>query len=153
MYAAFGQVSRGRDRLANEQLFRYGVLSDPPTVLGTLNTGHRPRCRCWSPCWSASTCSAGWSICCTIAPARGCLGLAVVLIESFFLLVVIMGGIRVLQNVPALAAPAGPSCMAGRSVEDAIAELLAVLSIDLPAILTGSATSSPTRSGRSSWRR
>ena len=38
IYAAFGEVSETASQLVYEQLFRNGVLSDAPSVLGTLNT-------------------------------------------------------------------------------------------------------------------
>ena len=40
-----------------QQIVRYGVLSDVPTVPGALNSWPSTGCRSWSPCWSACTCS------------------------------------------------------------------------------------------------
>ena len=135
IYAAFGEVSQTASQLANEQLFRNGVLSDAPSVLGTLNT--------------AAT-QHGWWLLLGLAVIyllrRGLdllhertgfrsLGILVALIESFFLLVVIMGGIRIWQQAKLWLT--GREFMAWLdTVRDAILDALAVLSIRLPAVVT-----------------
>jgi hypothetical protein len=135
IYAAFGEVSQTASQLANEQLFRNGVLSDAPSVLGTLNT--------------AATQHGWWLLLGLVVIyllRRGLdllhertgyrsLGILVALVESFFLLVVIMGGIRVWQQAKLWLT--GREFMAWLdTVRDAILEALAVLSIRLPAIVT-----------------
>ena len=96
MYAAFGQVTEAAYRLFVQQMrpLRRDP-SDVPTV------ARRPERR-----WPPTTCGrlvallvglyvlrrAGRSAC-TTAPAGGCSGSLVVLIESFFLLVLILGGV------------------------------------------------------------
>ncbi len=134
MYAAFGQVTDAADQVALEQWIRYGFLGDQPTVLAALNdlaTNHLPAlvgllvglyvARRLLDLVHERT---GWRL----------LGLAVVLIESFFLLVLVMGGVRVFDTfrlwlrdrvvVQWLVA-----------VKNQVAELLAIFKIDLPAVL------------------
>ena len=98
MYAAFGQVEHAANRLVTQQWVRYGFLSDQQTVLGAL--------------YDLATKHLGWLILLLISIYVGrrlldrlaehtgsrILGLVVVLIESFFMLMVIMGGIRVFQT-------------------------------------------------------
>jgi hypothetical protein len=98
MYAAFGQVERAANRLVTQQWVRYGFLSDKQTVLGAL--------------YDLATRHLGWLILLLVSIYMGrrlldhlaertdsrILGLVVVLIESFFMLMVIMGGIRVFQT-------------------------------------------------------
>ncbi|MDN5764010.1 MAG: hypothetical protein L0H41_17065 [Microlunatus sp.] len=134
IYAAFGEVSARAAQLANEQLFRSGVLSDAPSVLGTLHT--------------AAT-EHTWALVAGLVAiyllrrgldllhertGRRVLGLLVALVESFFLLVVIMGGIRVWQL--------GRIWLTNRefmawlaTVRDAVLDALSVISIRLPAVV------------------
>ena len=86
IYAAFGEVSQTASQLANEQLFRNGVLSDAPSVLGTLNTAATQH-----PWWLL----AGLVVIYLLRRALDLLhdrtgyrslGILVALIESFFLL-------------------------------------------------------------------
>jgi hypothetical protein len=98
MYAAFGQVQQAANRLVTQQWVRYGFLSDQQTVLGAL--------------YDLASKHLGWLIALIvgiylsrrfldyIADRTGLriLRLVVVLIESFFMLMVIMGGIRVFQT-------------------------------------------------------
>ena len=110
MYAAFGQVSDSAYRLLTQQSVRYGFLSDQVTVIGALNTlatEHRPEAG--RPGGRVSICSGGSSIYLHERTGWRVLGLGVVLIESFFLLVLILGGIRVFQTFGTVAARAGPS--------------------------------------------
>jgi hypothetical protein len=98
MYAAFGQVQQAANRLVTQQWVRYGFLSDQQTVLGAL--------------YDLASKHLGWLIALIVgiylsrrlldyvADRTGLriLRLLVVLIESFFMLMVIMGGIRVFQT-------------------------------------------------------
>ena len=98
MYAAFGQVQQAANRLVTQQWVRYGFLSDQQTVLGAL--------------YDLASKHLGWLIALIVgiylsrrfldyvADRTGLriLRLVVVLIESFFMLMVIMGGIRVFQT-------------------------------------------------------
>ena len=98
MYAAFGQVQQAANRLVTQQWVRYGFLSDQQTVLGAL--------------YDLASKHLGWLIALIVGiylsrrfldyvadrTGLGILRLVVVLIESFFMLMVIMGGIRVFQT-------------------------------------------------------
>ena len=98
MYAAFGQVQQAANRLVTQQWVRYGFLSDQQTVLGAL--------------YDLASKHLGWLIALIVgiylsrrfldyvADRTGLriLRLVVVLIESSFMLMVIMGGIRVFQT-------------------------------------------------------
>ncbi len=99
LYAAFGQVSDAAIELSNEQLFRSGAFSNQDSVLGVLNV--------------AATQYTGWLVLLLVGiylirrlldavherTGIQVFGLLVALVESFFLLLVIMGGIRVWQQV------------------------------------------------------
>jgi hypothetical protein len=100
LYAAFGEVNAAAIQLANEQLFRNGAFGNQDSVLGVLNV--------------AATQHTAWLIALLIGiyvvrrlldevhdrTGNRIFGLLVALIESFFLLLVIMGGIRIWQQVP-----------------------------------------------------
>jgi hypothetical protein len=135
MYAAFGQVTEAASRLLTQQWIRYGLLSDQQTILGALHdlaTEHLP--------WLVALLVGIYvlrRVLDYVAELTGVriLGLVVVLIESFFMLMVIMGGIRVFQTFQAW--------LGDRAVMQWLAELQAVLArffaifkIDLPYILT-----------------
>jgi hypothetical protein len=135
MYAAFGQVAEAANRLVTQQWIRYGFLSDQQTVLGALH--------------DMATKHLGWLVVLLIgiyvlrraldfiAERTGVrvLGLLVVLIESFFLLLVITGGIRVLQTF--LVWLRDRTLMQWlAAIKNVLAEFLAVFKIDLPEILT-----------------
>ena len=99
LYAAFGQVNAAASQLANEQLFRNGAFGGADSVLGVLN--------------NAATQHTGWLLLLLVGiylvrrvldaahdrTGIRVLGLLVALVESFFLLLVIMGGIRIWQQV------------------------------------------------------
>ena len=99
LYAAFGEVNAAAIQLANEQLFRNGAFGNQDSVLGVLNV--------------AATQHTAWLIALLIGiyvvrrvldevhdrTGNRIFGLLVALIESFFLLLVIMGGIRIWQQV------------------------------------------------------
>ena len=153
IYAAFGEVSQTASQLANEQLFRNGVLSDAPSVLGTLTTAATQH-----PWWLLGglvviyLLRRGLDLLHERTGYRS-LGILVALIESFFLLVVIMGGIRVWQQAKLWLT--GREFMAWlATVKDAILDALSVLSIR-PARDRdpGWSVSSSTRCGRCSGRR
>jgi hypothetical protein len=134
MYAAFGQVTAAADRIAVNQLIRYGVLSDQQTVLGVLHdlAINRPfllfgllaglyLVRRLVDLVHDRT---GWRV----------MGLAIVLIESFFILVLVMGGVRIFQSVGVwLKDRVFVQWLV--AVKNEVAEFLAVFAIDLPAIL------------------
>lgn len=98
LYAAFGEVNDAAIQLANEQLFRNGAFGNQDSVLGVLN--------------EAATQHTGWLIALLIGiyvvrrvldevhdrTGNRIFGLLVALVESFFLLLVIMGGIRIWQQ-------------------------------------------------------
>jgi hypothetical protein len=134
MYAAFGQVTEAADRIVIQQLVRYGFLGQQDSVLGALSdlaTNRLPLlvglivglyvARRLVDLVHDRT---GWRVA----------GLAVVLIESFFILMLVMGGVRVFQIfwiwllnrtfMQWLAA-----------VTNEVAEFLAIVAIDLPAIV------------------
>ena len=148
MYAAFGQVQEAANRVVVQQLVRYGVLSDLPTVLGTLADLATDRL----PLLVTLLVSlyvgrrmldlvhdrTGWRLA----------GLAVVLVESFFILLLVMGGIRAVQ-IFLLWLRQRAFVQWLSSVGDAIANALAFLTIDLPAVLERLATLFASRSGRS----
>src|SRR5215216_3714526 len=101
MYAAFGQVAEAANRLVTQQWVRYGFLSDQRTVLGAL--------------YDLATQHLSWLLALLVGiyvlrrlldfvAERTCLrilDLFAVLVESFFMLLVIVGGIRVLQTFQA----------------------------------------------------
>lgn len=135
MYAAFGQVAEAANRLVTQQWIRYGFLSDQQTVLGAL--------------YDMATKHLGWLVALlvgiyvlrrvldVIAERTGLriVGLVVVLIEAFFLLLVITGGIRVLQTFLVwLNDRVVMQWLA--AVKNALADLVAIFKIDLPEILT-----------------
>jgi hypothetical protein len=134
MYAAFGQVQEAANRVVVQQLVRYGLISDVPTVLGALNDLAVNRL----PLLVTLLVSlyvgrrlldllhdrTGWRLA----------GLAVVLIESFFILLVVMGGIRAVQIFfNWLRERAFRQWL--RAFGDQIAEFFAIFAIDLPAVL------------------
>lgn len=98
LYAAFGQVGEAAIQLANEQFFRSGALGNQQSVLGVLNV--------------AATQHTGWLLLLLVGiylvrrlldaahdrTGIRVLGLLVALVESFFLLLVLMGGIRIWQQ-------------------------------------------------------
>jgi hypothetical protein len=97
LYAAFGHINDAAYELYVQQMARYGVLSDTPTVLGLLNDlaqQHTLRllliviglyvARRLIDLAHERT---GW----------GPLGVLVALVETFFILLLVMGGIRLWQ--------------------------------------------------------
>ena len=135
MYAAFGQVAEAAQRLVTQQWVRYGFLSDQKTVLGALNdlaTDHL--------LWLLTLLIGIYvlrRLLDYVADRTGLriLGLVVVLIEAFFLLLVIMGGIRVFQTFRNwLRDRAVMQWLA--EIQDAAARFFAIFKIDLPEILT-----------------
>ena len=134
MYAAFGQVNEAANRLVTQQWVRYGFLSDQRTVLGAL--------------YDMATHHLGWLIALLagiyvlrrvldfVADRTGIriLGLLVVLIEAFFLLLLITGGIRVFQIfLDWFHSRALMQWLA--EIKNTLADVFAVFKIDLPEIL------------------
>ena len=134
MYAAFGQVTEAADRIVIQQLVRYGFLGQQDSVLAALNDLARDRLPLLVGLIVGLYVArrlvdlvhdrTGWRLA----------GLAVVLIESFFILLLVMGGVRVfqifwiwLQNRTFMQWLA--------AVKNEVAEFLAIFAIDLPAIL------------------
>ena len=135
IYAVFGDVSERAAQLAYEQLFRNGLLSDAPSVLGTLNDAAVQH-----PWWLLAGLVAIYLV------RRGldvlhertgirAFGLAVALVEAFFMLVVIMGGVRVWQ---AARLWLGDRAFMGwlDSLWQSILSALSVISIQLPELVT-----------------
>ena len=134
MYAAFGQVTEAANRVVVHQLVRYGFLSDQVTVLGALNdlaTNRLPLL-------------VGLIVGLYVArrlvdlvhdrTGSRLAGLGVVLIESFFILLLVMGGVRAFQTFGIwLRERVFMQWLA--AVENQVAEFLAIFRIDLPAIL------------------
>jgi hypothetical protein len=135
MYAAFGQVAKAAERLITQQWIRYGFLSNQQTVVGAL--------------YDMATKHLGWLIAMLVgiyvvrrlldflAERTGLrvLGIVVVLIEAFFLLLVVTGGIRVLQTFGVwLNDRAVMQWLA--AIKNALAAFFAIFKIDLPEILT-----------------
>jgi hypothetical protein len=134
MYAAFGQVQEAANRVVVQQIVRYGVISDVPTVLGALNELAVNRL----PLLVTLLVSlyvgrrlldlvhdrTGWRLA----------GLAVVLIESFFILLLVMGGVRAIQ-IFLLWLRQRAFLQWLSTIGDAIADAFAFLAIDLPAVL------------------
>ena len=134
MYAAFGQVTEAANRVVVHQLVRYGFLSDQVTVLGALNdlaTNRLPLL-------------VGLIVGLYVArrlvdlvhdrTGSRLAGLGVVLIESFFILLLVMGGVRAFQTFGIwLRERVFMQWLA--AVENQVAEFLAIFRMDLPAIL------------------
>ena len=134
MYAAFGQVTEAANRLFVQQMVRYGVIPDVPTVVSTLydvGSGHIGRMVALllglyvlRRVVDFVHDRTGWRL----------LGLLVVLIESFFLLVLILGGVRVLNRFANwLEERAFMQWLV--AIKDTFADFFAIFAIDLPAIL------------------
>jgi hypothetical protein len=134
MYAAFGQVNEAANRVVVHQLVRYGVLSDQVTVLGVLNdlaTNRLPLLvgllvglYVFRRLLDLVHDHTGWRLA----------GLGVVLIESFFILVLVMGGVRVFQTFGIwLSERTFVQWLV--AVKNEVAEFLAIFRIDLPAVL------------------
>ena len=134
MYAAFGQVREAANRLLLGQLVRYGVISDLPTINGMLNTlatQHTYRLLAIVVGIYALRRLVDW-----VYERSGwrALGFLVVLIESFFLLTVILGGIRVLQIFRLwLTDRAFVQWLV--EIKNGLARFLAIFKIDLPQII------------------
>ena len=134
IYAAFGQVQKAADTLATEQFSRNGIFGAQETVLGVLNdaaTHHKLR---------LLLILVGIYLLRRLVDTlhertgRRPLGLLVALLESFFLLVVIMGGIRVWQQAKLwLEDRMFLGWLA--AARDALGRALAVFHVDLPAVL------------------
>ena len=135
MYAAFGQVAEAAQRLATQQFVRYGFVSDQETVLDAL--------------YDLATNHLLWLVALLVgiyvlrrlldyvADRTGLriLGLFVVLIEAFFMLLVIMGGIRVFQTLQNWVGDRAVMQWLAE-IKDAAARFFAIFKIDLPEILT-----------------
>ena len=134
MYTAFGQVNEAANRLVTQQWVRYGFLSDQRTVLGAL--------------YDMATNHLAWLVALLagiyvlrrvldfIADRTGIriLGLLVVLIEVFFLLLLITGGIRVFQSfLDWLRNRAVMQWLA--EIKNALADVFAIFKINLPEIV------------------
>jgi hypothetical protein len=134
MYAAFGQVNEAANRIVVHQLIRYGALSDQETVLGVLNdlaTNRLPLLigllvglYVLRRLVDLAHDRTGWRLA----------GLGVVLIESFFLLVLVMGGVRIFQ-IFGLWLSERTFVQWLVAVKNQVAEFLAIFRFDLPAVL------------------
>ena len=135
MYAAFGEVRKAADRLVVQQFVRYGALGDQQTVLGALYdlaTNHL--------LWMLTFIVGIYvlrRVLDFVAERTGLriVGLVVVLIETFFMLLLIMGGIRVFQTFRLwLRDRAVMQWLT--EVRDALGRFFAIFRIDLPEILS-----------------
>lgn len=135
IYAVFGDVSERAAQLAYEQLFRNGVLSDAPSILGTLNQAAVDH-----PWWLLAGLVAIYLV------RRGldmlhertgirAFGLAVALVEAFFMLVVIMGGVRIWQHGRLWLEDRAFMGWLG-SLWQLLLNALSVISVQLPEIVT-----------------
>ena len=135
IYAAFGEVQQRATALVNEQLFRNGLLSDAPSLLGTLN--------------QAAVQHTWWLLAGLVAlylarrlldllherTGLRALGIVVALVESFFLLVVVLGGVRVWQLARIWIEDREFMAWLA-TVRNAVLDALSVLSIHLPEVIT-----------------
>ena len=133
LYAAFGQVTEAAGDLTVEQGIRSGFGAEG-SVLGVLNDASRQH-----PWWLLAL-VVGIYVLRRVLDAlhertgRQVLGLLVALVESFFMLLVILGGIRLFQQ--AVIWLTGRAFWGwGAAVRDAAAAFLARFAIDLPAVL------------------
>jgi hypothetical protein len=97
IYAAFGYINDAAYSLYVQQLTRYGVISDAPTVLGLLNglaTQHT-----WRLLMIVVTLYVARRLLDLAHEQTGWrpLGVIVALLETFFILLVVLGGVRVWQ--------------------------------------------------------
>ncbi|SDT42704.1 hypothetical protein SAMN04488543_4327 [Friedmanniella luteola] len=133
LYAAFGQVTEAASDLTVEQGLRSGFGADG-SVLGVLNDASQQH-----P-WRLLALVVGVYVLRRVIDAlhertgRQVLGLLVALVESFFMLLVILGGIRLFQL--AMLWLTDRAFMGwGAAVRDAVGAFLARFAIDLPAVL------------------
>lgn len=134
MYAAFGQVKEAADRLLTGQIVRYGVLGDLPTINGMLaNLADEHRLRLLGIVVGIYVLRR---VVDRLRERTGLrpLGFVVVLLESFFLLVLILGGIRVFQQFRLWLVD---RALVQWLVEarDSLARFLAIFRIDLPQLI------------------
>ena len=134
MYAAFGQVDDAAERLFTQQVVRYGIISDQNvvSVLSRSVTEHLPRMLL--------------VIVGLYLLRRGLdrlhdrtglrvLGLLVVLVESFFLLVVVLGGIKVFQTFMLWLRDRAVAQWLTQA-SDAVLSVVSVFAVQLPELLT-----------------
>ena len=135
IYAVFGDVSERAAQLAYEQLFRSGVVTDQPSILGTLNPAAVEH-----PWWLLAGLVTIYLL------RRGldawhersgirALGLSVALVETFFMLVVIMGGVRIWQQAKLWLADRAFMAWLDSGWQHLL-DALSVISIHLPEIVT-----------------
>jgi hypothetical protein len=133
LYAAFGQVTEAASDLTVEQGLRTGFGSEG-SVLGVLNDASREH-----P-WRLLALVVGIYVLRRVLDAlhertgRPVLGLVVALVESFFMLVLILGGVRLFQLAMLWVTDRAFWGWAA-AVRDAVASFLARFAIDLPAVL------------------
>ena len=134
LYSAFGQVTEAADQLVTEQTIRYGVLGATDTVLGVLNeAATRHPVRLVLVVVGVYLLRRGLDVL-HERTGRQVLGLLVTFVEAFFILVVILGGIRLVQQLQLwLTDRALWGWVA--VVRDAAAGVLARVAVDLPAVL------------------
>lgn len=133
MYAAFGQVDEAAGRLFTQQVVRYGIVSDQIifSVLSNAVTEHLPR--------MLALIVGLYLLRRALDHLRErtglrALGLLVVVIEAFFLLVVVFGGIKVFQEA-ALWIRDRALLQWLDALRDTLLSPLAWLSVDLPELL------------------
>lgn len=136
IYAAFGKVQEQAVQLANVQLLRNGAFaSDVPSFLGDLNAlATQHTWRLVALLVSLYLIRRGLDLLHERTGIRA-LGIAVAMVESFFLLVVILGGVRLIQIVRIwISNRVFMSWL--ENLWDAVLDALSVISIHLPALIT-----------------
>lgn len=134
IYAAFGQVQRAARNLYVEQQLRYGALGSQDSILGVLHDAATQH-----PLRLLLILIAIYALRRLVdmlheRTGRRVLGIAVALLESFFLLLVIMGGIRVWQQAKLWLDDRVVVAWVV-AVREHLTRWLSVLHIDLPAVL------------------
>jgi hypothetical protein len=97
IYAAFGYINEAAYTLYVQQMARYGLISDAPTVIGLLNDLALQHT--WRLVMIVVTLYVARRLLDLAHEQTGWrpLGVLVALIETFFILLVVMGGVRVWQ--------------------------------------------------------
>jgi hypothetical protein len=138
IYAAFGQVTEAANTLVVEQFIRYGI-GGTETVLAVLDdTSRNHPGRLLAIVVGIYVLRRGMDLLHEHTGIR-VLGLVVALLESLFLLVFVLGGVRLLQS---LLLWLGDRAFVGwlAALGDAVGDAVAGLGIDLPAVLATLAT-------------
>ena len=134
LYAAFGQVKQSADALVVEQAARYSPLSSDETVLGVLSqAGSEHPWRLLAVMVGVYLLRRTLDLVHEATEWRP-LGVAVAFVESFFILVVVLGGVRLVQQAFLWLRDRQLWSWVDH-VRDLLTALLAHLEINLPAVL------------------